>query len=262
MAQYPALLVTLQPQGNGTTVIFSPSFRKTAMHYQDLAQQLSSDMPVYSFIWPEPTAENPPADTLESIAETFLQDLKIRIPHGPFIVGGYCFGSVIALEMAKRLASSGEQVELLVLIDPVLPITGTPWQRRKRRYLRPLRSLRQHGIRFFLHTQYRKGIGLIQYFRTDTRERLEHRFHAAHHRAFYSYQIEPCPHRALLVFSHEGQEEDDTVRYRIEDKRWKEIIPHDREILILSDSTHHTILSAGAGTIAARIRAIAGESKK
>ena len=103
---------------------------------------------------------------------------------------------------------------------------------------------------------------MIQYLRSDTEERLEHRFHTAHHRAFYCYQIEPCPHRALLVFSHAEQQEDETECYRIEDKRWKKIISHEREICILSDSTHHTILSAGAVTIAARIRAIAGEIKK
>lgn len=257
-----SLLVPLQAQGIGTTVIFCPSFRNTAIFYQDLAGQLAPDMAVYSFNWPEPTADNPPADTLPSIAEEFLRDLKTRVPQGPYIVGGYCFGSVIAIEMAKKLVESGEKVTLLVLIDPVRPSTGNQWQRWQLRRCHTIRFLRTHGIRFFIRSQYKRGVAMVQYLRSGTRERLEHQFQAAHHRAFYNYRARACRHRALLVFSRAEQQEDETERSHHEDDRWREILPQNREILILPDCTHHNILSLGADKIAARIKAITGEIKK
>jgi thioesterase domain-containing protein len=260
-ALHCSLLVPLQPNGTGTTVIFCPSFRNTAICYQDLARQLAPDLPTFSFNWPQPTADNPPADTLPSIAGEFLQDLKTRVPHGPFIIGGYCFGAVIALEMAKQLSASGEQITLLVLIDPVRPSSGNQWQRWKLRQRHSLRLLRYHGIRFFIRSQYRRAIAMIQYLHSGTKERLEQQFHTAQRRAFYHYQARPSPHRALLVFSHAEQQEDEKERFRHEEDRWKEILPHGREILILPGSSHHTILSAAAGKIAERIRAISGESK-
>jgi len=255
-ALHCSLLVPLQSSGNGTTVIFCPSFRKTAVFFNDIAGQLAPDMPVYSFNWPVPTTDNLPADTLPTIAEEFLQDLKRCIPHGPYIICGYCFGAVIAIEMAKRLTLSGEKVDLLVMIDPVRPSTGTKWQRWQRRQLKLLRFFRQHGIRFFIRSQYRKGFNLVQYLRSDPDERLGRKFHLAHQRAFHRYQVEPCPHLALLVFSHAEQQEDLCVRFHYEEERWKEILPHHREILILPDCNHHTILSNGAGKIAAKIRVI------
>ena len=260
-ALHCSLLVRLQPNGTGTTVIFSPSFRNTAICYQDLAGQLAPDLPTYSFNWPQPTVDNPPADTLPSIAGEFLQELKTQVPHGPYIVGGYCFGAVIALEMAKQLSSSGEQITLLVLIDPVRPSTGNQWQRWKLRRRHSLRLLRYHGIRFFIRSQYRRAIAMIQYLHSGAKERLEQQFHTAQRRAFYHYQARPSPHRALLVFSHAEQQENEKERSRHEKDSWKEILPHGQEILILPGSSHHTILSAGAAKIAERIRAISGESK-
>jgi thioesterase domain-containing protein len=36
-------------------------------------------------------------------------------PHGPYWVGGFCFGSHVAFEMAHRLHAAGEEVTLLAL---------------------------------------------------------------------------------------------------------------------------------------------------
>ncbi len=232
------------------------------MFFQDLAAQLAPDMPVYSFNWPEPTMDSPPADTLPTIVEEFLQNMKTRVPHGPYIVGGFCFGAVIAIEMAKNLVASGEQVKLLVLIDPVMPSTDNHWQRRKRRLFSFIRYYRQRGIRFFMRLQYRKCIEMVQDLRSDTKEKWERQFQKAHTRAFRCYQGEPYPHRTLLGLSNAEQVESDTERSRHQDGRWKNIIPFYREILVLPDCSHDNILSHGAGKIAERIREIEGEIEK
>jgi thioesterase domain-containing protein len=36
---------------------------------------------------------------------------------GPYLLGGYCLGGVIALEMARQLTAAGENVELVVMLD-------------------------------------------------------------------------------------------------------------------------------------------------
>ena len=39
-------------------------------------------------------------------------------PEGPYYLGGYCNGSIIAYEMAQQLQEQGEQVKFLAMIDP------------------------------------------------------------------------------------------------------------------------------------------------
>jgi thioesterase domain-containing protein len=38
-------------------------------------------------------------------------------PHGPYRIGGYCNGGLIAFEIARRLQAAGEQVALLAVFD-------------------------------------------------------------------------------------------------------------------------------------------------
>jgi thioesterase domain-containing protein len=38
-------------------------------------------------------------------------------PRGPYVLGGYCFGGVVALEMARQLRKRGEHVAHLVMIE-------------------------------------------------------------------------------------------------------------------------------------------------
>ena len=44
-------------------------------------------------------------------------------PYGPYLLGGMCAGGVIAYEMASQLVRSGESVELVAMLDAVLPGT-------------------------------------------------------------------------------------------------------------------------------------------
>lgn len=40
--------------------------------------------------------------------------------HGPFFLGGYSFGSLVAIEIATTLQNMGENVALLAMIDTLL----------------------------------------------------------------------------------------------------------------------------------------------
>ena len=40
-------------------------------------------------------------------------------PRGPYSLGGYCFGGMVAFDMAQQLKKQKEEVALLVLLDPV-----------------------------------------------------------------------------------------------------------------------------------------------
>jgi thioesterase domain-containing protein len=52
------------------------------------------------------------------MAADYVADLRQVQAHGPYVMGGFCLGGPIALEMASQLRASGEEVELLVLLDP------------------------------------------------------------------------------------------------------------------------------------------------
>jgi len=57
--------------------------------------------------------------TLETIAAAHLESLRDIQPRGPYLLGGWCNGALVAYEMARQLHAEGEAVDLLVLMDPV-----------------------------------------------------------------------------------------------------------------------------------------------
>jgi thioesterase domain-containing protein len=97
--------------------------------HRALARHLGPDQPIYSLPPPRGTRpEDFPKDA-QDWAERALSRL-LEIPHaGPYRLGGWSFGGVIALEVGERLRESGRAVELLVMLDTRLP---KQWPVRRR----------------------------------------------------------------------------------------------------------------------------------
>jgi thioesterase domain-containing protein len=56
--------------------------------------------------------------TLEAMAAVHLESVRSRQPKGPYLLGGFCNGALVAYEIARQLHAEGEKVDLLILIDP------------------------------------------------------------------------------------------------------------------------------------------------
>ncbi|MCB0020446.1 MAG: hypothetical protein KDE09_21790, partial [Anaerolineales bacterium] len=59
--------------------------------------------------------------SIESMARTYVSELRRRQPEGPYYLGGYSGGGVVAYEMAQQLHRLGHEVALLTLIDTFHP---------------------------------------------------------------------------------------------------------------------------------------------
>jgi hypothetical protein len=85
-----------------------------------LAHGLGADQPFYML---EPYTFDglrvPP--TLEAIAKAHLKALRNVQPVGPYLLGGWCNGALVAYEMARQLYTQGQTVDLLVLMDSMVP---------------------------------------------------------------------------------------------------------------------------------------------
>jgi len=59
--------------------------------------------------------------TVEAMAGAFIRNLREVQPRGPYRLGGYSFGGLVAHEMAVQLTQQGERVELLIQFDAFAP---------------------------------------------------------------------------------------------------------------------------------------------
>jgi len=84
--------------------------------YSNLARSLGSDQPLLAFQSRGLNGE-PEFESIEEMAAHYVRELRSFRPHGPYALGGYCFGGVVAYEMACQLEAAGENVAHLCLIN-------------------------------------------------------------------------------------------------------------------------------------------------
>ncbi|KAF9261006.1 polyketide synthase [Marasmius fiardii PR-910] len=70
--------------------------------------------PVYGV---QDTPEAPITGTLRRLSEFYLEKIREKQPQGPYRLGGFSFGTCLALDIAELLTAQGEVVEALVLLD-------------------------------------------------------------------------------------------------------------------------------------------------
>jgi thioesterase domain-containing protein len=82
-----------------------------------LVRRLQSDQPIYGLETKGNDGREDPLDRVEDIAQFFLPAIRKILPHGPYLLIGYSFGGLVALEIAQRLKTESEGIGLLVMLD-------------------------------------------------------------------------------------------------------------------------------------------------
>ncbi|HWW01813.1 MAG TPA: amino acid adenylation domain-containing protein [Candidatus Acidoferrum sp.] len=117
-------LVEIQPKGAQPRLFFVHGVGGGMFWgYTNLARYLGTDQPVFAFK-SRGMDGLPEFATIEEMAAHYIADLRAFQPHGPYRLGGYCFGGNVAYEMARQLQSQGEEISLLALINCAPPNSG------------------------------------------------------------------------------------------------------------------------------------------
>jgi amino acid adenylation domain-containing protein len=176
-----SLLVPIEPHGVLAPLFLVHDLMGEVDRYNQLARYLGPDQPVWAL---RCTFE---PDTIELMAERYLKEIRRLRPSGPYHLGGWCFGAVVAFEIAHQLRTAGDEVALLALIgisawDFRRLVTPTSWRRYRASTPKPPRQ----GFRSRMPLAARPASLL-----------------ARSQAAFARYRPETYPGRAILILSQE-----------------------------------------------------------
>ncbi|HEX2569781.1 MAG TPA: non-ribosomal peptide synthase/polyketide synthase [Polyangia bacterium] len=93
----------------------------SASGYAELARHLDPARPVYAFHAPGLDGGEMLPASVEAMARHYVGLMRGVQAEGPYLLGGWSFGGVVAFEMARQLEAVGGVVELLALIDSHAP---------------------------------------------------------------------------------------------------------------------------------------------
>jgi thioesterase domain-containing protein len=89
--------------------------------YAHLARQLGPEQPFYGFQSAGLDDEGALAESVEEMAARYVEELRGAQATGPYLLGGWSMGGLVALEMARQLRARGDEIALLALLDAPAP---------------------------------------------------------------------------------------------------------------------------------------------
>ncbi len=110
-------LVSIQPKGEGLPFFCVHPGGGNVLCYNELANQLGLERPFYGLQARGLDENQVPHTRIEDMAAYYIDAIRRVQPDGPYLLGGWSMGGVVAYEMAQQLGAQGQQVSLLALMD-------------------------------------------------------------------------------------------------------------------------------------------------
>ena len=117
-------LVPIQPHGTNAPFFCVHGVEGDVFGYRELINALGDNQPVIGLQaigWDDPESCD---GSIEQMAARYIEAMKSYQPRGPYRIGGYCFGGIVAYEMACQLEKMEEKVSLLAVLEGSMPVEG------------------------------------------------------------------------------------------------------------------------------------------
>jgi len=178
-------LVPLGPGGPGDPFFCVHPVGGGVFCYHELARLLGGDRPFVGIQAAGLDAGGSPLTGIAEMAARYLGEVRAHQPAGPYHLGGWSMGGVIAVEMARRIREEGGEVAALVLIDSQAPRPG-------------IAPARETDVRAAFGRDLARGVGDAGSLIEGQRERLLD-VYRAHCRALNGHRPRPYPGRLTLI---------------------------------------------------------------
>jgi len=116
-SQYWSSLVPIQPSGSKPPFFCVHGVGGNVLNLRQLGGHMSPDYPLYGLQAQGLDGKRPRLETLEEMAAHYIKEIRSVQPQGPYFLGGYSLGGLIAYEMAQQLSAKGDEVAMVALLD-------------------------------------------------------------------------------------------------------------------------------------------------
>ena len=119
----PSPLICMRATGSRTPFFCVHAFLGSTFHYFALANLLDDEQPFYALQAPGLDGSEEPLSRIEDFAACYIRYIREVQPTGPYKVGGYSFGGLVAFEIARQLVRAGETVSHLIILGTDVPLS-------------------------------------------------------------------------------------------------------------------------------------------
>jgi aspartate racemase len=110
-------LVALQPEGTRPAFFCVHGVGGNVVGFHELARRMKPHHPFYGLQSQGLDGQRPCLTSIEDMASHYLKEIRTVQAKGPYYLGGFSLGGLVAYEMARQLVDRGEEVGLVALFD-------------------------------------------------------------------------------------------------------------------------------------------------
>ena len=236
-------LVAIQPEGVKPPFFCMHGVGGNVVGFRDLGRHMSPTHPFYGLQARGLDGRQPHLSTIEEMASHYLREIASVQPRGPYFLGGFSFGGLVAYEMAQQLRAQREEVGLLVLFD-TYPGNLNPLASSL------LKSLRGSSKQLLIQAQRSLRRRARVTWRMLTMPRpLREVFHA-NGRAAGKYRLTPYAGPATLFRASEQSPRNQDDPYAA----WRELLPAGLNIQDIPGSHNGILVEPEVAVLADRLK--------
>jgi thioesterase domain-containing protein/acyl carrier protein len=106
--------------GDRTPLFVVSGMFGNVLNLSHLAHLLGEERPFYALQARGLYGDLEPHETFEEMARDYIAEIRMVQPQGPYLLGGFSGGGIVAYEIARQLTQAGETVPLIVMLDTPL----------------------------------------------------------------------------------------------------------------------------------------------
>jgi amino acid adenylation domain-containing protein len=132
-------LVAIRPEGTKPPFFFVHPIGGNVLTFVGFCGHFGPDRPIYGLQARGLDGEEAPHTLITEMAQDYIRGMRSVQPEGPYFIGGFSAGGVVAFEMAHQLRAAGQHVAVLALLDTDVSGMQTaegPIEVRLRRWVR------------------------------------------------------------------------------------------------------------------------------
>ncbi|CAM2069713.1 Amino acid adenylation domain-containing protein [Sulfidibacter corallicola] len=242
-------LVTLRGSGSRVPMFWIHPTGGNVFCYIELAHRLGDDQPFYGIQSPSLDGTIETFGSNEATATHYIERIRSVQACGPYRIGGWSSGGVLAYEIARQLHEIGERVEMLMMLDTTAPQAHLPledWEVTTSFLIDYYRGDLQLDPRRLKKRSFRENVREIsemaaakgRYVNTNLPQ-LAQLFEVFTRdiRSFETYDIKPFDQTIELMIARDSEESK-----RDPNLGWTEFLPEERIATTIVPGDHFSVL--------------------